>query len=281
LAESLDFCTNVLVARVLGVPYVVMPQSIGPLDYSLGVGLLLRPLVRRALASATLLWAREPGALATAQQHRGAQARLAPDIVLAHRDRRPERIYRAGHGPRIVDVPEHFACVIPSGHILKRRGADGFDEFYSAAVRRVLSSGREVLLLPHSAHDLALCARIAGIVADERVTVAAHDLDAIELESVIGRADFVVASRYHSLVHAYRQAVPAVVVGWAEKYEAVAALVGQERFVFPVDVDVATALSAIDELASRHAEESTRIRERLAAGFPDVVREVVDTLAGR
>ena len=44
------------------------------------------------------------------------------------------------------------------------------------------------------------------------------DLNAIELENVIKQFDFVIASRYHSVVHSYKNGVPALVIGWATKY---------------------------------------------------------------
>ena len=277
--ESLDYCTNVLVARALGVPYVIMPQSIGPFDYSRAASFALRPFIRRALASATRVWAREREGCERVRDFGVRDVALAPDIVLAHPGRIAERIYRPGNGPRRVGVPARFACVVLSQQVFARRGAHDFEAFYSAIVGDILDSGRDVVLVAHSAEDLGLCRRLEQAVGDERVAIAGRELDAIELEWLIGQADFMVASRYHSLVHAYRQGVPAVIVGWATKYAELAALVGQERFVMGVDAALGDVRGAIRELAMSHAEESARIRAAMAAGFVDAVNDVVEQLA--
>ena len=44
------------------------------------------------------------------------------------------------------------------------------------------------------------------------------DLSAIELENIIKQFDFVIASRYHSIIHSYKNGIPALVIGWATKY---------------------------------------------------------------
>jgi len=47
------------------------------------------------------------------------------------------------------------------------------------------------------------------------------------LEEVIKQFDFVIASRYHSIVHAYKNGVPALVIGWATKYSELLGNFGQ------------------------------------------------------
>ena len=47
------------------------------------------------------------------------------------------------------------------------------------------------------------------------------------MEEVIKQFDFVIASRYHSIVHAYKNGVPALVIGWATKYSELLGNFGQ------------------------------------------------------
>ncbi|GAG10636.1 unnamed protein product, partial [marine sediment metagenome] len=36
---------------------------------------------------------------------------------------------------------------------------------------------------------------------------------------IIKQFQFIITSRYHSIIHAYKNGVPAIVLGWAVKYE--------------------------------------------------------------
>lgn len=274
--ESLDYCANVLLARVLGIPCYVLPQSFGPFGYRPPAKWLLGPFIGTALRSATAVWAREREGFELVERYRPRRLALAPDIVLAHEGRDFGRIYRAGQGPRPVRVPEPAACIIPSLRVMERRDAGDVGEFYARIAGRIAESGRSVVLLSHSHEDAEVCERITHALGGRvPVNIAPSDLDAIELEELIGRMDFLVASRYHSVVHAYRRHTPAVILGWAVKYRELAGLVGQERYVLGADASAEDILAAVDELSGRVAEERELIASRLRDGLPDASAEVM------
>jgi colanic acid/amylovoran biosynthesis protein len=153
------------------------------------------------------------------------------------------------------------------------------ESFYSEIVRAIGSSGRLVVLLTHSTEDLALCTKIERAVGDAvQVWTTSGDLDAVELEGLIGQMDFMVASRYHSLVHAYRRRVPSVIVGWADKYYELAGLVGQEKFVLGADACLDEVLAEVRYLIDSHRVESQCIDKHMRDLGPDAVAEVVKGL---
>ena len=277
--ESLDYCVNLLVGRILGVPYFVLPQSFGPFDYNPVAAVALWPFMSRGLRGAARLWARERTSYQRVARLAPKHLELGPDIVLAHRDRQPERIYRPGDGPRQIEMPVPAACIVPSMQVASRQqGADGA-LFYTGIVRQIAASGRTVVLLAHSGEDRELCRRIAQEAAcGESLIVTGSDLDAIEMEHVIGQMDFMVASRYHSLVHAYRQGVPAVILGWADKYGELAAHVHQERFVLDTRAGQAEVSALVEELIGCHAHESAVIAAAVGDGFIDAAARTVGEL---
>jgi len=82
-----------------------------------------------------------------------------------------------------------------------------------------LKAGKTVYILRHSYDDLEICENIKELFSkNNRVILLNDDFNAIELELILKQFDFIIASRYHSIIHAYRNSVPALVIGWATKY---------------------------------------------------------------
>jgi polysaccharide pyruvyl transferase WcaK-like protein len=81
----------------------------------------------------------------------------------------------------------------------------------------------------HSIEDLSFCWDIKKMFIDlDAVIIIEDDFNAIELENIIKQFDFIVASRYHSVIHAYKNNVPAIVLGWATKYKDLTRACAQE-----------------------------------------------------
>lgn len=277
--ESLDYCTNLLLARMFDLPVYVMPQSFGPFAYPRPARPVLRVLMDRGLGGARRVWARESDGLNLLSGRGLSDLRLAPDIVLAHTSRDERAIYLPGCGPNPPAIEGSFACVVPSLRVGERRAQSDLVDLYARISRVIAREGRKVVLLAHSAEDLQLC-RSVMVRAElgDAAIILGDGLDAVELETLIGQGDFIVASRYHSIVHAYRRGVPAVILGWAVKYRELAALVGQERFVFEVDADGEDILTAVAEMTREWRTQSALIGSQVGAGFPDAIAETVQDL---
>ena len=62
------------------------------------------------------------------------------------------------------------------------------------------------------------------------MSIIVDELNVFELEYVIKQFDFAIVSRYHSLVHCYKHSIPAIGIGWAEKYKELTSLFNQECY---------------------------------------------------
>lgn len=90
-----------------------------------------------------------------------------------------------------------------------------------------------LLLVPHSrAHsktmgvdstsdDVNVCRALQKYLAEKGIQADVLDeiLDAHELKGVIGKAELVIASRYHLLIASVSSCVPSMALGWSHKYE--------------------------------------------------------------
>ena len=57
------------------------------------------------------------------------------------------------------------------------------------------------------------------------------NLNCLEYDLLIRHFDFIIASRYHALVHAYKQKVPCIAIGWSEKYNNLLDILKQDRYM--------------------------------------------------
>ena len=96
----------------------------------------------------------------------------------------------------------------------------------------------QVVLIPHEigldrARDDRYLIELVGRLCDGRAPVypMVGDYSAAEIKSVIGHVELLVSSRYHATIAALSQRIPAVVVGWAHKYDELMRDAGLSEYV--------------------------------------------------
>lgn len=139
---------------------------------------------------------------------------------------------RTAHGCRVVLIPNQ----------------DG-----SLAGRRLRRGDTEV------AKDVF--ARLAGV--DDISVVETLGRPALETKALIARCAAVVSPRYHACVAALTAGVPLLTLGWHEKYQALTALYGQERWMVPAeDCSLERLTAAFDALMAVRNEMFDELRRR-------------------
>lgn len=214
-------------ARCSGNRIIYMPQSWGPFKNP-----QVREYTRRLLGEAELVFAREPESyehLTALGLPNPGIVHEAPDVAFQFhgcgRDRATEVIdslaLAGSDGPLIGFTPNTRIC--------DRVPGEGLENPYFAALVdlvRFLIDRHEarVVLIPHELsrsrkNDPELCRDLAAATARrKRVAVVSNELSAAEVKGIIGCLEFLVASRYHSLVAALSLRIPVGVIGWAHKY---------------------------------------------------------------
>ena len=106
-----------------------------------------------------------------------------------------------------------------------------------------------------------------------------RDHSCMEFNELVKKFRFVVASRFHSIVHALKNGVPCVALGWAAKYENLMGLFGQEGYVF--DLRKPLELSAVERAVADMAQNWQQEREKILATLPELQKEnVFDCIKG-
>ena len=92
------------------------------------------------------------------------------------------------------------------------------------------------------------------------------EMNCFELEYVLQQFKYCIASRFHSIVHSYKNGTPCVVIAWAVKYYDLMESFKQESYLFDVreDMNVERIISKIDVMEKNYLEEKEIIAKCLS-----------------
>ena len=253
-------------ARAHGVKIILMPQSYGPFDFSEDICMR----IGAGLREVDLLFAREEDGVEQLRRFCGVtdKAILSPDIVLQAKEIEWENVFTKE--PELNYPVLKTSCnvgIVPNGETVRNGNHEVVLNTYKEILKKLRTTGKEVYIFRHS-NDLSLCQEIYELVKDdEHCHLIEDEIDCLSYGSFVRQFDFIIASRFHSIVHAYREHVPALVLGWAIKYQALSALLGQEQYVFDIianhDSQVFDILCQLEKLMETYDEESKRIKAKL------------------
>ena len=254
-----------------GIPLVLMPQSFGPFDYRENQE-KIDHLANKYLNYATLVFAREEKSYKSVKDRFDPRGlRYCPDSVLVGEfPDSPDKVFKESR-MNIPDLDgEGWVGVIPNKRTTEKGiGWEAVLNRYIAAIRHLRKIEKRVCVLTHSAEDIDICRSLEKALEDgvQDIRFIYNDLSCFEYDALCRKFDFIVSSRYHSIIHAYRHTVPVIALAWAEKYRALATLFGQEKYVLDItcereDVDDEIR-SMIDDMTECNSCNKENVSESL------------------
>ena len=263
-----DYLDCIEHAIAYGVPTYLMPQSFGPFDYHTEAGKAIDARTRRLFPKVKHIFAREQeGYDALVNRYGLSNVTLTHDMVLASKIEDYSPALREKPVFDLPPIPENSMGLIPNVRV----GDSGTNDpltIYTAAVRAGLEQGLHVFITHHSSQDRELCAAIkAAFAEDDRVVFLDRDHSCMEFNELVKKFRFLAASRFHAIVHALKNGVPCVALGWATKYRDLMTLFGQEKYVFDLrqPLETSAVAEAVVEMAQNWQTESETIRSALPA----------------
>lgn len=266
LRGTYRYIRHINMAKKRGIPVILMPQSFGPFEYSdKKVNLLLCD----ALNSVECIFAREvEGVHALACIGVNRNVKQSADLVL--QSKKIDWRYVFTRKP-ILSAPvlqtENNVAVIPNTQLYRYGSKNQVLQTYRIIIDKLLQAEKRVYIFRHS-NDLAACEDIYAMFSDnDNVSIIRKEMSCLEYSIFVRQFDFIVASRFHSIVHAYREGIPAFILGWAIKYQELASLVHQGSYVFD-GTNVAlenqkSMLGQLEKMLKKYAQESIVIRRSL------------------
>lgn len=268
------------IAALFGAKVYYMPQSFGPCDFGGFKGRLAEALLKKWLSCADVLFAREKQGYDFLRNKYGLKnVRLSCDLVLQNQRIDLSNVYKEIPDMLRFEIKQRSIAIIPNAKTFRFGREEKILSLYQAAINGMMDRGYTVYLIFHSSEDQKICGKLKDFFSEEeRVVLIRDELSCIEYGQVAKQFDFVIASRYHSVIHAYKEGVPCIVLGWAVKYAELLSLFGQEKFVFDVrgEIDEKRFLDMITEMECNDKAYSEQVREKLKEIQQENVFDVVE-----
>lgn len=233
--RSRSYLDQIKIAKKFDIPYFIMPQSIGPFEYDNHLDQMER-LLKTYLAYPAVIFPREEaGYKLLVDKYHLSNIKRSYDMVLQNKGIREELIFTSAQQFTCPEVKEGTVAIVPNMRNFDYKSTDQIVRIYNLIVEELQRYGKKIYLLRHSKEDMEACQLIFESLANQvGVKIISEDLNCIQFNEVISKFDYIIASRYHSIVQSYKNTVPAIVLGWAAKYHELLGMFEQERFMFDV-----------------------------------------------
>lgn len=262
-----DYLDILEFAQGFDIPMYLMPQSFGPFDFG-AENKRFDKRIRRLLPTAKIIFAREQeGFDALINTYGLTNVQLAQDLVLSSKDIDLTHVFKKLPNITIPDVLPKSVALIPNMMNAEMGSSESVRILYADIIKAVLSHGRNVYIIRHSDMDAALCRSLKKMFSDdENVILSDRDFNCLEFNELVKRFDYCVASRYHAIVHAYKNGIPCVVVGWATKYHDLLKRFNQEKYMFDVREQICSddLIEAISLMEKNYRDESMSVLSELS-----------------
>lgn len=267
-ATSMALLMRIMATDNLGIPIYLLPQSFGPFNYLPGHKQLVLHFMKKYLHKARLIFARETEGFELLKPYKNNGLILCKDIVITNKDIKEQNIYKnpSNSVKRIKIKGENPVAVIPNMRCFENTNREEFIKIYRKIIAH-LQDENEVYLLRHSKEDIEACELIYKSIENKRnVYMLTDEMNCFELEYVLQQFKYCIASRFHSIVHSYKNGTPCVVIAWAVKYYDLMESFKQESYLFDVreDMNVERIISKIDEMEKNYLDEKEIIAKCLS-----------------
>lgn len=220
LVRSVNYLLTIMIMRKYKVPFYIFPQSLGPFNYKIWEKIMLYPLLFVYLKYPVKIFAREKEGEKCVKKFSRNNVIKSLDIVFQNKGYNLKDIYHKQPSCTEIEIKENSIGVVPNMKIFEHSNKNNdLLLLYKKSIELLIKSEKTVYIFRHSKEDLEVCKKIKDIFKNNKeVILIENNLNVVELELIIKKFNFILASRYHSIVHAYKNSIPAVVIGWATKY---------------------------------------------------------------
>lgn len=231
-----------------GKKIVLLPQAFGPFSSP-----AIRQACRELVDNCDLVFARDAESYAhlTGVVGKRETVKLAPDFTPLVQGELPP-----GYKPEANTV-----FVVPNMRMLDKtdlRTAQSYVPFLARVIEAINGRGLRAAVLLHTPEDRALGRSLQADCGDNFPVI--EEGCPVRLKGVLGTAYGTVSSRFHALVGALSQNIPALAIGWSHKYGQLMA-----DFGCPEARAEVGDLAAVDRWLDRITDRSER--EKLVAAM--------------
>jgi colanic acid/amylovoran biosynthesis protein len=238
--RAVEFAEDLADARRAGKRIVMLPQALGPFEEP-----KIRDAFARIVDACDHLYARDRISLEHARNAAGndQRIRLAPDFTNLV-DCPPADL--ANRGRRV--------CIVPNRRMIEHAGGREAADRYLRMLHHCIAAARHAGLKPsvliHGTQDVTLAEALMKESSQPLEII--REPDPVRIQQLIGCSFLVIASRFHALVSALSQGVPAIGTSWSHKYEMLFGDYDCGQFLLPAAVGKDQIFEQVDLATGPH-----------------------------
>jgi len=185
---------------------------------------------KQILKKTTYVYARDKSSL-NYLMNEGIKADYCDDSVfLFNHSEMPEGI--------TIDNQWKYVGIIPNRHLLDNYSKEVLFDEYLNAIYYLNLKGYRIIIFPHSfISDKKFLEELEALIQkDQSIPKEAYvfvhkQLSLSNVNYLYSKLEFIISSRFHSIVLNYCNKKPAIIIGWSEKYFELAEQFGQSTYI--------------------------------------------------
>jgi colanic acid/amylovoran biosynthesis protein len=249
---SIELAQSAKTWKKNGTRVILLPQALGPFTTE-----KIQAAMKTVVENVDLVFPRERVSYEHLTRLTGEQAKIkqAPDFTNLI----------SGVIPADFDVEQNRFCIVPNCRMLDKtdqQTRDAYLPFLITCTRYLLEKGAKPFVLVHEGKgDLALAEKLSAAVGGIPIV---RESGPLEIKGILGACSGTLGSRFHGLVSALSQGVPALATGWSHKYQMLFEDYGFPEGLVQVTSDEAEIKRKLDLVTDESARIATLIQTRTA-----------------
>ena len=266
--KMLTYTMRLALVKKYNIKAYLMPQSFGPFDFKGFKKVIADYNIKNYLKNAYVINAREQeGKKLLEKKYKLKNIQKSTDLVLRSKEIDLNNICFENKENKKIDIDKekNNVAIIPNMKNFLYGNKEEIIKVYQLIINKLLDKNKKVYVLRHSYEDIEACIAIKELYAEnENVVLLDDELNCTEFNDLIKKFDFAVASRYHSIIHSYKNGIPCIAIGWATKYHELLGYFNQSKYILDVRQDIKTVNigSLIDNMIDMQDKNSDIIRDR-------------------
>lgn len=272
ISSSENFLNYIRLAKINRIPIYIMPQSFGPFNYSKGKERIMVEM-KDLLRYPKIIYARENEGYRLLCDELGLNnVKKSTDLVLQNDGIDWSNIFKQMKNIEIPNIDKgKSVAIVPNLQCFIHGTRQVLLDLYSRIINILVDKGFNVYIFRHADDDLNLCKELYNLNRDkEKLKFLDKSFSCFEYDAFIKKFDFAICSRFHGVVHAYKNYIPCIVLGWAVKYFDLAKAVGQEDYCFDISeldsdnqCEISKICNSIEKMSEYYSEQRNVIQKHM------------------
>jgi colanic acid/amylovoran biosynthesis protein len=265
--STISYLLQIKLAKKYNVPFYILPQSLGPFDYKLLHKIMFFPFIKLYFQYPEIIFPREVDGKESLKKFTTENVIRSYDIVLQTEQYKINNILKNSYDSKIdYKLLNNGVAIIPNKNLFSFSNTEEIYNIYYKIISKLLELNKKVFIIRHSNGDKEFCKNLKEKFSNNKnIYLFNEEYYPFELEKMISKLDYVISSRYHGLVHAYKNNKPCLVLGWAIKYQRLMEDFKQDDFCFDCrnSLEEKKIIKSLEKLDENFENHSKIIEEKL------------------